>query len=280
MFKVTSSVLLSPFQWLRLFRKESALIWQLAKREILEEVRGSALGLLWTVLNPLLMLTVYAVVFGMIFGARFDQSPNPGRADYVLGLFLGLALYRLVADVLTGAPRLLVSRANFVKKVVFPLEALPVTLLYVGVFRFLITFSLLAVGILIFRDGVAWHVLWLPVCIAPTMLIALGLGYLLSALGVFFRDLAHITGILSTVVLYASGVFYAAAKVESMAPEIWLWLQWNPLLITIEASRKVLLWNAPPDFASLGYAWAFGLLLCSLAYAIFRRLRPAFADVL
>jgi len=134
------------------FRRETTLIRQFAVREILEEVRGSILGLLWIVLNPLLMLTVYTAVFGMIFGARFEASPNPGKADYVLGLFLGLALFRLIADVLAVAPRLLVARANFVKKVVFPLEVLPVSLLCVGIFRFCITLALLIFGILIFGN--------------------------------------------------------------------------------------------------------------------------------
>ena len=271
---------LNPSRMFSVLGSRGELIWKLTQRNIVAEVKGSILGVFWTVLNPLLMLAVYAVVFGLIFGARFEQSPNPSAADYVLGLFLGLALYRLVADVLLLAPRLIVNQSNYVKKVVFPLEVLPVSLLCVGIYRFLITLLLLCAGVVFFGRGFDWSVLLFPLCVCPIVLLTLGIAYFVSSLGVFFRDLAQVTGVLSVVLLYASGVFYPAAKVQLLAPEIWMWLKWNPILLSIEASRRVLLWGQLPSGVELLYVWLVSVFVCLMGYRAFAKLRPAFADVL
>ncbi len=256
------------------------LVRQLTARHIAQEVKGSYLGVLWTLFNPLLMLAVYAVVFGMIFGARFNESPTPGPVDYVLGLFLGLNVFGLVSDLLGRSPRLILSNPNYVKKVVFPLSVLPAAATGAALYRFAVTLVLLFIGVLVFGNGLTWYALLFPLTVLPVLFIALGLTYLFGALGVFFRDLTQITQVLSMILLYASGVFYAAAKVEAYAPGIWAWLRWNPLLQAIEASRRVLLWGLSPDWLGLGYSLVFGVLFCLLGYAVFEKLRPAFADVL
>ncbi len=272
--------LLSPYRILKRMGPRAELVCELTKRDVVLDVKGSLLGLFWTVLNPLLMLTVYAVVFGLIFGARFEQSPNPSAADYVLGLFLGLALYRLVADILLMAPRLIVNQPDYVKKVVFPLEVLPVSLLCVGIYRFMITFLLLISGVALFGQEINWSILLFPICMCPIILFALGIAYFISAVGVFFRDLSQVTGVLSVVLLYASGVFYPAVKVQMLAPEIWAWLKWNPILLIIDASRRVLLWGLLPSSSELFYVWFTGLFVCFAGYFVFMKLRPTFADVL
>lgn len=256
------------------------LVRQLTVRTIAQDVKGSYLGVLWTLMNPLLMLAVYAVVFGWIFGARFNESPKPGPVDYVLGLFLGLNVFGLVAELLAFAPRLILSQPNYVKKVVFPLTVLPAAAAGAALYRFSVTLVLLLIGLLAFGNGLTVYAFLFPLTVFPVVFIALGLTYLFSAFGVFFRDLAQITQVLSMILLYASGVFYAAAKVQEFAPGIWVWLRWNPLLQAIESSRRVLLWGMPPDWLALGYAWAFSLLFCIIGYAVFQKLRPAFADVL
>ena len=272
--------LLNPFYYFSAFGSRAELVWKLTQRSIVAEVKGSVLGLFWTILNPLLMLAVYAVVFGMIFGARFEESPYPGAVDYVLGLFLGLALYRLVADVLILAPRLILNEPNYVKKVVFPLEVLPISLLLVGVYRLVITLLLLAVGVVAFGRGFDWYALLFPLYLFPILLLALGMGYFISALGVFFRDLSQVTGVFSVVLLYASGVFYPAAKVQLLAPNIWMWLKWNPILLAIEASRRVLLWGQLPSGQELAYIWLLALCVFGIGYLTFNWLRASFADVL
>lgn len=278
--KVSILHYLNPVSLFNALLKQRDLIWQLTRRNISQEVKGSYLGILWTLLNPLLMLAVYAVVFGFIFGAEFEESPNPGRVDYVLGLFLGLTVYGLIADMLGIAPQLILGNPNYVKKVVFPLEVLPAAATGAAIYRFLITLVLLLIGMLIFGDGITWHALLFPVVAFPIVLIALGLTFLASSLGVYLRDLTQITRVLSMILLYASGVFYAAIKVKEQAPAIWVWLQWNPILLSIESSRRVLLWEMLPDPWHVIYSWIFGLIMCLVGYACFAKLRPSFADVL
>lgn len=256
------------------------LISQLTVRTVAQEVKGSYLGVLWTLFTPLLMLAVYSVVFGMIFGARFDESPGSGPVDYVLGLFLGLTLYGMVADMLGSAPRVILNNPNYVKKVVFPLEALPASVAGAALYRFAVTMVLVLAGVLLLGNGLTWQALWFPLTLMPVVLMALGLAYLLSALGVYYRDISQVTGVLSMVLLYASGVFYAAEKVRLGAPGIWSWLQFNPVLLSIDSSRRVLLWGSSPDAWHLGWAWLCGLALCLGGYAVFRRLRYGFADIL
>ncbi|WOO39461.1 ABC transporter permease [Rubellicoccus peritrichatus] len=271
---------LNPLSLFGLLIKQRDLVWQLTRRNIAQEVKGSYLGILWTLLNPLLELAVYAVVFGLIFGARFEESPNPGKVDYVLGLFLGLTLYSLIADMLGIAPRLILGNPNYVKKVVFPLEVLPASATGAAIYRFLVTLALLLIGTFFIGEGLTWKALLFPVVAFPVVLIALGFTFFASSLGVFFRDLAQITNVLSKILLYASGVFYAAIKVKEHAPGIWTWLQWNPILLSIESCRRVLLWDLSPDPWHVAYSWIFGLVLCLIGYACFEKLRPSFADVL
>lgn len=271
---------LNPLRLIAVLMRHRALILQLTVRNIATEVKGSVLGIFWTVLNPLLMLAVFAVVFGGIFGSTFPDSPHPGPTDFILGLFLALALFGLVADLLAQSPRLILSNPNYVKKVVFPLETLPAALAGAAIYRFAVTMVLVLLGSAIFGHGFTWKALLFPLTAGPLLLVGLGMAYLFSALGVFFRDIAQATGVISMILLYASGIFYAASKVQEGAPHIWTWLQWNPLLLSIEASRRVLLWEMWPAAGPLAYSWVFAIVLCALGYACFCKLRPAFADVL
>lgn len=262
------------------FWNHRVLIKRMTLRNLQSEVKGSFLGLVWLLINPLLMLSVYAFVFGGIFGARFESAPRPGPEDYVLGLFLGLSIHQLLASVLMTAPRLIIQHPGYVKKIIFPLEVLPVSNVCAAAVRFAITLLLLLTAMLIMGYRPGPEALFTPLCLAPVLLMALGLAYLFSGIGVFFRDLPQMAGFLSVIMLYSSGVFYAAAKVENAMPGLWDWLRWNPVLQSIDLSRKTLLWGASPDMASLLYVWICGFLLFLIGYAVFKGLRPAFADVI
>lgn len=248
-------------------------------RNLQSEVKGSFLGMVWLLVNPLLMLSVYAFVFGGIFGARFEAGAHSGPQDYVLGLFLGLAIHQLLASILATAPRLIIQHPGYVKKIIFPLEVLPISHVCAAVAHFLITLLLLLVAMLALGYRPGLEALFTPLCLAPLIPMALGLAYLFSGIGVFFRDLPQMAGFLSVIMLYSSGVFYAAAKVERAMPSLWDWLRWNPVLQSIDLSRKTLLWGSSPDITSLLYVWLCGIIAYFIGYAVFRGLRPAFADV-
>jgi len=252
------------------------LLWQFTLRNVEVRHKGSHLGLIWSFLNPLLMLGLYVLVFGYIFGGKFGVLPNETRVDYALGIFLGLTFFHFIAEVLGISPTLIVGNPNFVKKVVFPLEILPAASVCGAVFHMLISLGLVLVSLVIFGARTPLTIFWLPVIIAPVILLGLGLSWFCSALGVFFRDIGQVMQFISTALMWASGVFFSAQKF----PAAWAYLRFNPLLLAIDLTRDAALWARPLNFHHLAYLYATGLLGCILGHFAFKRMKPAFADVI
>ncbi len=256
------------------------LLWQFTQRRIELRHKGSHLGLALSFLSPLLMLGLYVFVFGYIFGGHFGVLAEETPVDYGLGIFLGLTLFHFCAEVLNTAPTLILTHPNFVKKVVFPLEILPAAAVGAAVFHLLISLGLVMIGVIAFGNGLGWGILWLPLVLIPLILLALGVSWLFAALGVFFRDITQITHFLTAALMFASAVFYSAAKVARDAPIAWDILRFNPLLLAIESARDGVLWHRTPDVAQVIYLWAVGLAVCFVGHLAFRKMKPAFADVL
>lgn len=257
--------------------RHRALLWQFTLRNIELRHKGSYLGFLWSVLNPLLLLALYVYVFGHIFGGTFGGRPNETKLDYALGLFTGLAMIQLLAETIGNSPMIFVSQPNFVKKVVFPLEILPAAAVGASVFHFSISVLLVASGVAMMGPGLSWSALWLPVIVFPLILLALGLAWFISSLGVFFRDISQVTPVLVQVLLYASAVFFSPDKIKGTA---WSILRFNPLLHAAALARNALLWQHGLNLRELGYLYASGIVTCWLGFLVFRRMKPAFADVL
>jgi lipopolysaccharide transport system permease protein len=210
-------------------------------------------------------------------GGKFGVLPNETRIDYALGVFIGLAIFQLLAEVIGISPMTIVMQPNFVKKVVFPLEVLPVANVGASIFHFFISLTLAALGVALLGPGLTWSSLWLPVIMFPVVLLSVGLAWIISSLGVFFRDIGQATQFLAQVLMYASAVFYPASKVPWAA---WRFLRFNPLLLAIEEARSAVLWHQPLNQHHLIFLYLSGLAFFGLGHAVFSRLKPAFADVL
>lgn len=252
------------------------LLWQFTVRNVELRHKGSYLGLAWSILNPLMMLGLYVLVFGYIFGGSFGR-PGETRIDYGLGIFVGLALFHFASEVLVTSPGAIVGNPNFVKKVVFPLEVIPAANVGAACFHLLVALGLALLGVVLVGAGLSWSAFWLPVILLPLVLTCLGLTWLFAALGVFLRDLGQLMQFLSLALMFASAVFYPVHQIPEAA---WLVLRLNPLLLAIELTRDALLWREPLNPVHLAYLYAFGLASCLAGHAVFRRLKPAFADVL
>jgi len=260
-----------------LLRQHHYLFWQFTKRTIAQRHKGSALGMLWMVLQPLLMMSVYVVMFGVVFHARYRGVAHQGPLDYALGVFLSITIFQVVTDAITGAPAAITSQPNLVKKVVFPLEILPLSGVVSSLFQFSASMLLVLAGVVFFGDGLTLHSLWITVVLLPLVPLMLGLGLVLSALGVFLRDMQHVGGPAALVVMYASGVFYSP---EMVPHPIWRFLRFNPLVHIIDQARQVLLWHQPVQWPGLLYSLGCGILLALFGAWLFGKLKPAFADVL
>lgn len=250
------------------------LIIQLTERDTRSRYRGSAMGLFWSAIHPLLMLTVYTFFFTEIFPGRWAGAD---RLDFALVLFIGLLLHGFVAECLSRAPGLVVEQPNLVKKIVFPLDVLPVVAIGTAIFHLLIglaiwfAFHLLIVGV------PPWTVVFMPFVLVPLVLMTLGVCWFLAAIGVYLRDVGHITPVLSAVLLFASPVFY---PLSALKPPFQTIVAASPLTIPIEQARAVLLMGQPPQWDVLAAYAAVAIVVAWLGAAWFRATRKGFADVL
>jgi lipopolysaccharide transport system permease protein len=255
------------------------LLWQFLVRNINSRHKGSILGALWIIINPMLMLGLYVFAFGVVFGGRFTDFPEETTLDYAFGVFIGLSILGIINGVIGSSPNVILSQPNFVKKVVFPLEILPTALVGALAYDLLINFGLCVLGVLLFGPGLNPSFIFVPLITLPIVFIALGLSWFLSAFGVFVRDIAQISSFLGLALLYSSGVFYSAAKAQEAAPSIWKVLQWNPILHTVDNLRQIILWGADPNWGYVLYSYGIGMVVLLGGAWFFNRLRPGFADV-
>jgi lipopolysaccharide transport system permease protein len=258
-------------------RKHSYLLRQYLGRQIALRYKSTALGVVWSLLNPLFMMVVYTIVFGVVMHAHFALAKSESPFDYGLTIFCSLNLFNLCAEMITRSPRLIVTQPNLVKKVVFPLEILPIVSTLDALLHCLIAFVPLFVALIIVHHEVPWSFVLLPIYLIPTALLALGIGLFISALGVFVRDLENMVAPVITILLLGSAVFYPASDGQGFLK---IWFALNPITIIIDSARRTLVWGAAPDILPLALVTLAGAIFAFLAGAFFLKAKPAFADVM
>jgi lipopolysaccharide transport system permease protein len=249
----------------------------MTKREVLGRYRGSLMGLAWSFFNPVLMLTVYTFVFSVVFKARWGMGGQESKANFAIILFVGMIVHGLFAECVNRAPGLILSNVNYVKKVVFPLEILPWVAMGSALFHAAISLTVLLIAQLILTSSLPWTTILFPVAILPLVIATMGFAWLLSATGVFVRDIAQVTGIITTVLLFLSPVFY---PMSALPNEYQGWLLLNPLTLVIEEARNVLIWGRILDWPRWGVSFVAGLTIAWAGFWWFQKTRKGFADVL
>jgi lipopolysaccharide transport system permease protein len=252
------------------------LIYSLVKREVVGRYRGSMMGLLWSFFNPILMLTVYTFVFSLVFKARWDGGSG-SRTEFSLVLFAGLLIFTLFSECLNRAPGLIVSNVNYVKKVIFPLEILPVVAMGSAAFHFLISLAVWLVFYLIFFGIPAPAILQLPLVILPLILMTLGFSWFLASLGVYLRDVAQIIGVVTTALMFLSPIFY---PISALPEEFRPFIQMSPLTFVVEQARNTMIWGKSVDWMGWWVYTGASALIAWLGFAWFQKTRTGFADVL
>jgi len=254
-----------------------SLLWQFARREVLGRYRGSLLGLTWSFLTPLLMLGVYSFVFVGVFRASWPGSPKGGGLEFALQIFAGLLVFNFFAEIATKAPILIVEQPNLVKKVIFPVELLTWVAVLAGLFHLLISVATLLLVLLIFRGGVPLTALALPLVLLAFLPFLLGLGWFLSAMGVYVRDVGPMMTMVVGLTMFMSPVFYAVASLDVG----WqFWMNLNPLTLIIEQVRAVLLQGQWPDWRALGVYSVLAGAFAAGGAGFFQLTRKGFSDVL
>lgn len=256
------------------------LTLSLVRREIAGRYRGSVLGIAWSLINPLFMLAIYTLVFGGVFQARWRV---PGRveeghsmAEFAIILFAGLIVFQ-VFEVVNRAPGLIIANANYVKRIVFPLEVLVPVVLGVALFHGAVSVVVLMVFEYFLMGGVPWTVLALPLVVVPFALLVLGFGWFFASLGTYLRDIGQFLGTAVMALMFLSPLFFQR---ESLPDWIRPWIILNPLTVPMEQAREVLLWGRLPDWLALGVYTAIAAMVCLLGFLFFQKTRKGFADVL
>lgn len=256
------------------------LIGEFTRRNIELRHRGSRLGALWALINPLTMLGLYFVIFGVIYNTRFGVIKDETGYDCLLAMFLGLSLFHAFSETLSWAPSLIASNPNYVKKVVFPLEVLPVSYVGAAAFHLLVSLVLVLGGSIFSTAGLSWQVLWLPILVLPLLMLSLGTAWFLAAVGVFVRDIGQLSAFAVTVLLFASAIMFPASMIGAKSPELWMVLRFNPVLQIVDLARHTVLWHEPLAWHKLAYVYAVAGAVLLLGAAIFSVLRKSFAEVI
>jgi lipopolysaccharide transport system permease protein len=250
------------------------MMLQLIRRDVRSRYQGSVLGIGWSLLYPLLILAAYTFVFRSVFKARWPGGGD-STAEFALQVFAGLVIFNLFGELLGRAPKLVLEQPNLVKRVVFPLEVLAWVATGTAMFHAVLASAVLACAVALVGGGLTPWALSAPLVLAACVPMLLGLAWLLAGFGVFVRDIAHAMGPAVSMLLFLSPVLYPARALPGLLASL-LWL--NPLTVPIENLRRVVLNGAPPDFVALAVYAIAGLIFAWLAYRLFERIRPAFAD--
>jgi lipopolysaccharide transport system permease protein len=253
------------------------LVIQMVRREVIGRYRGSLMGLLWSFINPILMLAVYTFVFSEVFNAKWGAGGGDNKVDFALILFVGMIVYGIFAESVNRAPGLIVGNANFVKKVVFPLDILPWVAMGATLFHALISVSVWAMLFVVVKGYLNWTIVLLPVVVLPLVLFTMGCSWFLASTAVYIRDVSQTTGIITTVLLFLSPIFYPTSALPERYRDL---LALSPLAYPIEQARELLIWGRLPEIGGLlVYTLvSVGVALAGLAW--FQKTRGGFADVL
>jgi lipopolysaccharide transport system permease protein len=253
------------------------MIWQFTRREVEGRYRGSFLGLFWSLVNPLVQLSIYTFIFGVVLKSRWAKSNADNLADFALVLFCGIIPFTIFSECTTRASSLVISVPNYVKKVVFPLEILPLSVLGSAVFHSLVSLGVLLVGILSVHRTVNLTLLLVPLVMLPLLMLCLGLSWFLAGLGVFIRDVNQTVVLLVQMLFFLTPIFYSVEAVPaSFRPLIHL----NPLTSIVENFRRVLLWDKPPNWGEFLLWLIFTAIMMILGFGWFMKTKRGFADVI
>ena len=272
-----SKATISPLSLLKSIIVNRELIQQLTKSEIIGRYKGSVIGIFWSLLNPMLLLALYTVVFSGVFKARWGTDEVQSKAQFAMVLFVGMIVHSLFSETLVRAPHLIMANVSYVKKIVFPLEILPVIAMGTAVFHALMSTLVLTSAVALLNGSIHWTMVLLPLILLPLVVLSLGLTWALASIGVFLRDIAHTINFAMTVLLFASPVFYPTSALPAYVQP---WVMLNPLTFIIEQARAVIIYGELPNIVGWLLYSLVSLIVCWLGYIWFQKTRRGFSNVL
>lgn len=266
----------TPKEMLASFWRNRSLILTLTQREILGRYRGSMMGILWSLFNPIFMLTVYTFVFSVVFKARWNTEGST-KSEFALILFSGLMVFAIFSECISRAPTQMTNNTNYVKKVVFPLEILSWVTVGSALFHFSVSLFVWLIAYTAMIGIPHASILLLPLVLMPLLLFVMGLSWALASLGVFIRDIGQFIGMMITVLMFMTPIFYPATALPG---KYQMFIYLNPLTPMVEMVRSILFWGSPPNLQMLAITALASACTAWIGFALFQKTRRGFADVL
>ena len=255
--------------------RNRGLIRVMVRRDILGRYRGSFGGAFWTIINPLLLMLTYYFVFGVVLKSRFGTDTS--KSGFALYFLAGMLPWLAFSEAAGRAPGVVIEHRNFVKKLVFAVETLPVNLVVAGLITELFAVLLYCGFLLATRGQVPATALWLPLLLIPQVLFTAGIAWFLAGLGVFVRDLGQIMGFVLTLWFFTTPICYPESQLPSSAAGV---LTKNPIYILVRGYRAIFLESQAPNFSSLWKLWLISAVVFLVGHAWFYKLRKSFADMM
>ena len=275
--KQPSRKFLNPISAILGIWKYRDLLSQLVRRNIESRYKGTMIGLVWMVVTPFVMLAVYTFVFGVVLKVRWGTEFGDSKAAFAIIMFCGMAVFNIFSESVNGSVSIVTGNPNYVKKVVFPLELLPVSSVLSACFFGLIWIGILLLGIVVFLHKFCLAAVCLPLIFILLILISCGVAWFVASLGVYVRDLAHVIGIIMQVLYFMTPIFYS---VEMVPAKFRIFLILNPLTSLVQSTRKVLMYDQWPNWHAMGIVFLLSIVIFQLGYFWFMKTKRGFADVL
>lgn len=270
--KFIENFFLSPFS---VFLQNRKLIFSLSRRNVQQRYQGSFLGLLWSVLTPIIMLVIYTFIFSVVFKSKWGGSSD--KYQFAMLLFSGLIVFNLFSDIVSSSSSLIVSYSNYVTKVIFPVEILPWVITLSSLFNFMISFVIWLIFYIALIGIPSLSILLIPIVMIPFCLFCCGLSYIISSLGVYLRDINQLTSLIITALMFMTPIFY---PISALPEQYRSYMYWNPVTNVIEMFRDVAIYDI--RIQTYYYLTYFLSSLCVylIGFWVFKKLRKGFSDVL
>jgi ABC-type polysaccharide/polyol phosphate export permease len=251
------------------------LLWSLVAMDMRKRYGASSLGFFWSIVNPLLQILVYTFVFGYLL--EVNVGGNPGAGNYGVFLFAGMLPWIAFSEAVQRSSATIIENKNLVKQLRFPTALLPLHVLLSSFLHELIAIVIFIGVLFAVGQGPTWWALTLPLLFPLQLILTFGLALIVSALNVFYRDVAQFVAALLTLLFFATPIIYPLAIVpERLRPLFYL----NPLTPLISAYRSALLTNETPHLWAFGYLALFSLIVFFVGGLLFQRLSRDFTDLL
>jgi lipopolysaccharide transport system permease protein len=266
---------LDPVAFVRDFWRRREILATFARIEFLSRYQGAQLGVLWGLVSPLATLAVYTFVFSVVFKPTWAGGGDGGIIGYALILFTGLSIFEVFAGSVNRTPRLLSENVNFIKKVLFPLEILPVGILCASALESFVSLALVALGVLVTTGSLSWTILLAPLAYLPLCMLTLGVCWFLAPVGVFLKDLGNMVGVAVQLYFFATPILYPLSAVPEPYRRL---LALNPLHPVVDHLRRTIIWGQMPDWTAMGVVTLVSAAIMLAGYAFFINIKRLFAD--